>query len=46
MVGRLKMNFHTPLGYFNIDHINVTSMGPWGYVKVAHWNDRMRKGIV
>lgn len=44
MVGSLKMNFYTPLGYFNIDHINMTPMGLWGYVEVTHGNDRMRRG--
>lgn len=42
MAGSLKMNFYTPLGYFNLSHINMTSMGLKGYVRLMQWNDRMR----
>lgn len=44
MAGSLQMNFYTPLGYFNSTvHINMTSMGPQGYVRLMQRNGRMRR---
>lgn len=46
MAGSLKMNFYTHLDYLNLVYINMTSVGPGGYVRVMHRNDGMRRGRV